>query len=332
MPGKITSILLTFTCGVFFYASLDISSNIKKAKIETKENTSATNQNTIINIKSPPWLNFSKSLAEKNVPLVAAHSQGYSVVATTKSPLSQNVTLYVNNSPVIAISAHSQTVPLFAKELLSDNKNPNNSNLQEIEKFSLTAEQVPTETKIKANIRKKIVISKPQRIATKRSNATRDLTRSTIIAKTAKKKSSLLLRPIANEISSSFGKRVDPINNTVKFHKGIDVSRPLGTDVFAWSDGVISRNGWLRGYGLTVDVTHADGMKTRYAHLMRTTVKKGQKIDKGQIVGQVGDTGRTTGPNLHFEVAVAGKVTNPQNHLSEITEIVGEDMGATNNG
>jgi murein DD-endopeptidase MepM/ murein hydrolase activator NlpD len=332
MPGKITSILLTFTCGVFFYASLDFSSNIKKAKIETKENVSATNQNTIINIESPPWLNFPKSLAGKNEPLVAAHIQGYSVFATTKSPLSQDVILNVTNSPVIENSAKSQTVPLFAKELQSDNKNQTNSNLEDIERFSLTAEQMSTETKIKANIHKKIVINKPQRIATQRSNATKDLMRSTTSAKAVKQKSSLPLQPIANGISSSFGKRIDPIGNNVKFHKGIDISRAPGTEVFAWSDGVITRSGWLRGYGLTVDVTHTDGMKTRYAHLMRTAVKKGQKIDKGQVVGQVGETGRTTGPNLHFEVAVAGKITNPQNYLSEITEIVGEGIDSLDNG
>lgn len=233
---------------------------------------------------------------------------------------------------MIESSTNSQTVPLIAKELQSDNENPNNYNLQEIERFSITTEQVPTETKIKATIRKKIMISKPQRIATKGADATKDLMRSTTIVKTAKKKSSLLLQPMANGIASSFGKRVDPINNTMKFHKGIDISRPPGTEVFAWSDGVISRSGWLRGYGLTVDVTHADGMKTRYAHLMRTTVKKGQKIAKGQIVGRVGDTGRTTGPNLHFEVAVAGKITDPQEYLSRITEIVGDHIGAIDNG
>jgi murein DD-endopeptidase MepM/ murein hydrolase activator NlpD len=65
---------------------------------------------------------------------------------------------------------------------------------------------------------------------------------------------------------------------------------------------------------------------------MRATVKKGQKIYKGQILGQVGETGRTTGPNLHFEVAVAGKITDPRKHLSKITEIVGDDRSAINNG
>jgi murein DD-endopeptidase MepM/ murein hydrolase activator NlpD len=334
MPGKITSILLTFTFGAFFYASLEISSKIKDAKIETKGNISATNPNTIIDIKSQPWLNFSKSLAEKNVPLLTAHIQGYSVVAvvTTESPLLQNATLYGKNSPVIESSENSQTALFFAKELLSDNKKTNNFIIQEIAQFPLTAEQVPTETKIRANIRKKIMINKPHRIATKGSNATKDLVGSTTIAKNAKKESSLLLRPMADGIASSFGKRVDPINNTMKFHKGIDISRPPGTKVFAWSDGVISQSGWLRGYGLTVDVTHADGMKTRYAHLMRAAVKKGQKITKGQIVGRVGDTGRTTGPNLHFEVAVAGKIRDPQDHLSRIAEIVGDDIGAINNG
>lgn len=134
------------------------------------------------------------------------------------------------------------------------------------------------------------------------------------------------------EISSGFGKRADPLNNSRKFHKGIDISRPTGTEVFAWANGVVARTGWLRGYGLTVEIDHPNGMKTRYAHLNLTNIRKGQKIRKGQILGQVGETGRTTGANLHFEVVVAGKLSDPLNHLTENDEIVGDGRIAMNNG
>lgn len=134
------------------------------------------------------------------------------------------------------------------------------------------------------------------------------------------------------EISSGFGKRADPLNNSRKFHKGIDISRPTGTEVFAWANGVVAKAGWLRGYGLTVEIVHSNGIKTRYAHLNLTNIRKGQKISKGQILGQVGETGRTTGANLHFEVVVAGKLSDPLNHLSENDEIVGNGRMTMNNG
>lgn len=134
------------------------------------------------------------------------------------------------------------------------------------------------------------------------------------------------------EISSGFGKRADPLNNSRKFHKGIDISRPTGTEVFAWANGVVAKSGWLRGYGLTVEIVHPNGIKTRYAHLNLTNIRKGQKISKGQILGQVGETGRTTGANLHFEVLVAGKLSDPLNHLSENDEIVGNGRITMNNG
>ena len=134
------------------------------------------------------------------------------------------------------------------------------------------------------------------------------------------------------EISSGFGKRADPLNSSRKFHKGIDISRPTGTEVFAWANGVVTLSGWLRGYGLTVEIVHPNGVKTRYAHLNLTNIRKGQKISKGQILGQVGETGRTTGANLHFEVLVAGKLSDPLNHLSENDEIVGDGRITMNNG
>ncbi|MDK9708366.1 MAG: M23 family metallopeptidase [Desulforhopalus sp.] len=135
-----------------------------------------------------------------------------------------------------------------------------------------------------------------------------------------------------DNISSGFGKRADPLNNSPKFHKGIDISRPTGTEVFAWANGVVARTGWLRGYGLTVEIVHPNGIKTRYAHLNLTNIRKGQKISKGQLLGQVGETGRTTGANLHFEVVVAGKLSDPLNHLSENDEIVGNGRITMNNG
>jgi murein DD-endopeptidase MepM/ murein hydrolase activator NlpD len=190
---------------------------------------------------------------------------------------------------------------------------------------------VATEIKIKASFRKKILINDSQQAVVGTSSGTKGHLSLAEKTSNGQEGASKSQQTTENEISSSFGRRIDPINNSVKFHNGIDISRPTGTKVFAWSDGIVTRNGWLRGYGVTVDVTHSDGVKTRYAHLKRTNVRKGQKIDKGQILGQVGETGRTTGSNLHFEVAVAGKRSNPLDHLSEDGKIVGNSI-VTKNG
>jgi len=122
--------------------------------------------------------------------------------------------------------------------------------------------------------------------------------------------------------SSKFGIRRDPINKRQTFHKGIDISRPAGTEVLAWSDGVVVKAGWVEDYGQTVDILHANGVKSRYAHLRTIFVRKGQQIPGGLVLGQVGRTGRTTGSNLHFEIRVKGKLSDPTKIISDTSKIV----------
>ena len=104
-------------------------------------------------------------------------------------------------------------------------------------------------------------------------------------------------------ISSFFGYRPDPIYKVEKFHSGIDFSAALGTDTYATGDGVVAdveRNEW--GYGNLVVIDHGYGYKTRYAHLQKAAVRKGQKVKRGQKIGTIGDSGKTTGVHLHYEV------------------------------
>ena len=104
-------------------------------------------------------------------------------------------------------------------------------------------------------------------------------------------------------ISSFFGYRPDPIYKISKFHGGIDFSAALGTEAYATGDGVVSdveRNEW--GYGNMVTIDHGYGYKTRYAHLQKSLVRKGQKVKRGQRIGLIGSTGKTTGVHLHYEV------------------------------
>ena len=104
-------------------------------------------------------------------------------------------------------------------------------------------------------------------------------------------------------ISSYFGYRPDPIYKVSKFHSGIDFSAQLGTEAYATGDGVVcnvEKGQW--GYGNMVTIDHGYGYKTRYSHLQKAAVRKGQKVKRGQCIGFIGNTGKTTGVHLHYEV------------------------------
>ncbi len=113
-------------------------------------------------------------------------------------------------------------------------------------------------------------------------------------------------------ISSRFGWRRDPIDGTMKFHKGLDIAVPVGSDVAAARAGVVTFAGTVPGYGLTVVVDHGGGLSTRYAHLSEIGLGVGAAVSEGQILGRSGATGRVTGPHLHFEVLSNGRPVDPQ--------------------
>jgi len=118
-------------------------------------------------------------------------------------------------------------------------------------------------------------------------------------------------------ISSGFGWRVHPVTGERKLHKGVDFAAPTGTPIFAAADGVVTDAGWTDGgYGNIVELRHEDGSVTLYAHTNRVYVSKGQVVNKGQAIAEVGTTGRSTGPHLHFEVQPDGKTAvDPMDYL-----------------
>ena len=120
----------------------------------------------------------------------------------------------------------------------------------------------------------------------------------------------------AGYYSSNYGYRVDPISGRSSFHTGVDLIAPPGTPVLAAAGGVVSAAGFIPEYGLIVDIDHDNGLTTRYAHLSKSLVKVGDVVLKGQPVAQVGSTGRSTGPHLHFEVREKGIPLNPNKFLS----------------
>lgn len=116
-------------------------------------------------------------------------------------------------------------------------------------------------------------------------------------------------------VSSSFGNRMHPITGKKQFHRGVDIPGKVGADVLVVADGVVTRSEKNGDYGWLVEVDHGDGYTTLYSHNSRNTVVVGETLVKGQIIGEVGSTGRSTGPHVHFEVKKNGRHINPIKYL-----------------
>lgn len=126
------------------------------------------------------------------------------------------------------------------------------------------------------------------------------------------------LWPVTGRITSSFGERQDPIlTGEGEFHTGVDIATNFGAQVHAAADGVVEKAGWETGYGRVIILSHGNGIETLYAHLSGFTVTVGQQVQCGQVVGYVGLSGRTTGPNLHYEVRIHNTPVNPHKYLRE---------------
>jgi murein DD-endopeptidase MepM/ murein hydrolase activator NlpD len=133
-------------------------------------------------------------------------------------------------------------------------------------------------------------------------------------------KSLALATPIFNPspgyaVSSRFGTRRDPFLGTMAHHSGIDFRAPPGAPIYSAGAGTVISAAWNGGYGRMVEVDHGNGLTTRYAHMSRILVKSGDRVEKGDILGKVGTTGRSTGPHLHFEVRREGDAVDPQPFL-----------------
>lgn len=127
------------------------------------------------------------------------------------------------------------------------------------------------------------------------------------------------IQPVADKdlrhMASGYGRRVDPVYGTVRFHEGMDFSAPIGTPVYATGDGVVKTAGRvMSGYGNMIDIDHGFNYLTRYAHLSEVLVKPGQQVKRGDLIGKVGNTGKSTGPHLHYEVRLKGVAQNPVNY------------------
>lgn len=126
------------------------------------------------------------------------------------------------------------------------------------------------------------------------------------------------IQPISNKdlrrTASGYGVRIDPIYRTPRFHSGMDFSAKIGTEIYATGNGVVTFAGWKQGYGNCLMIDHGYGFQTLYGHMSKFKARVGQKVTRGEVIGEVGNTGKSTGPHLHYEVIVRGKHDNPSKY------------------
>jgi len=125
------------------------------------------------------------------------------------------------------------------------------------------------------------------------------------------------MMPIDGWFSHGYGWRKDPFTGKRQFHRGIDIVNHSGTPIHATADGVVSRATRVSDYGKTIDISHGYGFGTRYGHLSELLVRPGQRVKRGDVIGRVGSTGRSTGPHLHYEVFRDGRRVNPWKYLGQ---------------
>jgi murein DD-endopeptidase MepM/ murein hydrolase activator NlpD len=141
------------------------------------------------------------------------------------------------------------------------------------------------------------------------------------------------LWPLEGRITSSFGERQDPINGEGAFHSGIDIAAPYGSPVRAAADGDVTDAKMESGYGREITIDHGHDVVTVYGHLSAMVVVAGQRVTRGQIIGYVGQSGRSTGPHLHYEVRVHLVPVNPHKYLrTSYTQLAAADGNSLASG
>jgi murein DD-endopeptidase MepM/ murein hydrolase activator NlpD len=141
------------------------------------------------------------------------------------------------------------------------------------------------------------------------------MTRNATTADWARASSAPSLWPVEGQVTGSFGERIDPFNGEGAFHSGVDISSAYGHPVIAPADGVVTFADFFGGYGKAIMIDHGHGISTRYGHLSGFAVTSGQEVHRGDTIGYVGLSGRSTGPHLHYEVRINDTPVNPYKYL-----------------
>jgi len=147
-------------------------------------------------------------------------------------------------------------------------------------------------------------------------NASMDPVNPSLVASPSFEKTNIpSIWPVRGRITAGFGGRQDPLSGEGAFHAGVDISARVGSDIEASADGIVLSAGSDAGYGNSVLLDHGNGITTRYGHLSKIYVVVGEEVKRGQVIGTVGMTGKTTGPHLHYEVHIHEAPVNPANYL-----------------
>ena len=144
---------------------------------------------------------------------------------------------------------------------------------------------------------------------------TMGLTRNATTADWIKANSAPNLWPVEGQVTGSFGERIDPFNGEGAFHSGVDIGSSYGARIIAPADGVVTFTDNMGGYGKAIMIDHGNGISTRYGHLSGFAVTAGQHVKRGDVIGYVGESGRSTGPHLHYEVRINDTPVNPYKYL-----------------
>jgi murein DD-endopeptidase MepM/ murein hydrolase activator NlpD len=144
---------------------------------------------------------------------------------------------------------------------------------------------------------------------------TMGMTRNATTADWVRANSAPNLWPVDGPVTGSFGERIDPFNGEGAFHSGVDIGSNYGAQIIAPADGVVTFTDILGGYGKAVMIDHGHGISTRYGHLSGFAVMAGQAVHRGDVIGYVGASGRSTGPHLHYEVRINDTPVNPYKYL-----------------
>jgi murein DD-endopeptidase MepM/ murein hydrolase activator NlpD len=144
---------------------------------------------------------------------------------------------------------------------------------------------------------------------------TMGLTRNATTADWVRANSAPNLWPVEGQVTGSFGERIDPFNGEGAFHSGVDIGSSYGQPIIAPADGMVTFCDFMGGYGKTIMMDHGHGISTRYGHLSGYAVTQGQRVHRGDTIGYVGASGRSTGPHLHYEVRINDTPVNPYKYL-----------------
>lgn len=131
--------------------------------------------------------------------------------------------------------------------------------------------------------------------------------------------------PVSGTITSKFGRRVDPINGKVAFHSGVDIRNERGTKIVVPADGKVIGRGYTSGHGNFLEIDHGNSFITRYLHMKKSLVEREAQVKRGQVIGLLGNTGRSTGPHLHYEVKYKDKPINPLKFM-RIAKYISQDV------